>query len=180
MTAARDFTPPALVPLSENHDVTKFDSGEPSLDSWLRDHALTLARRGLSATHVWADADDRVLGYSTLAAASIGRRELTKAMGHGFPDRIPAVLLARLALSKDLQGRKLGGVLLFEALQLARHSAGHVAAAFIVVDALHEKAANFYIHHGFRRMPETNRLALKMSTIAAAEAGPPDPAGGRS
>jgi GNAT superfamily N-acetyltransferase len=109
-----------------------------------------------------------VLGYATLAAGIVARRDLTKALGHGFPDTIPVTLLARLALRRDLQHQKLGGVLLAEALGIAARSAVHVAAAFVVVDALHERAAEFYMHHGFSRLPETNRLALKMATIAAA------------
>lgn len=162
------FKPPPLTLLTENHDLTQFDSGEPSLDSWLRNHALTLGRRRLSATHVWADSGSRVLGYATLAAGSIARQDLTKAIGHGFPDTIPATLLARLAIHRELQGQKLGGVLLAEILGIAAESATAVAAAFVVVDALHEKAAEFYVHHGFSRLPETNRLVLKMNTIAAA------------
>jgi GNAT superfamily N-acetyltransferase len=87
-----------------------------------RNHALTLARRRLSATHVWADSASRVLGYATLAAGSIARQDLTKAIGHGFPDTIPAILLARLAIHRELQGQKLGGILLAEILGIAAES----------------------------------------------------------
>ena len=37
-----------------------------------------------------------------------------------------------------------------------------------MVDALHEKAATFYEHYGFARIPETLRLLQKMSAIAEA------------
>ncbi len=168
MSGSGEFVPSALVPLTDGHKVDHFDSGEPSLDSWLRDHALTQARRRLSATHVWADSDGRVVGYVTLAAGAIAREELSKSLGHGFPETIPAILLARLALQRDLHGRKLGGILLSEALGIASRSAADVAAAFVVVDALNEDKANFYIHHGFKRLPDPGRLVLKMTTIAAA------------
>lgn len=39
---------------------------------------------------------------------------------------------------------------------------------FLVVDVLHEEAATFYKHHGFRRIPDTLRLVQKVSDIAAA------------
>lgn len=42
-----------------------------------------------------------------------------------------------------------------------------VAARFVVVDALHERAAGFYAHHGFRRIPGVLRLIQKVSDIAA-------------
>lgn len=168
MMAGTEFVPPPLTQLTGALALDAFDSGEPALDAWLRDHALTLARRRLSATHIWAGPDGNVLAYATLAAGAIARQDLTKSLGHGYPDRIPAVLLARLALHRDLQGQKLGSVLLSEALGIAAGSATSVAAAFVVVDALHERAVNFYLHHGFTRLPDTDRLVLKMSTIAAA------------
>jgi GNAT superfamily N-acetyltransferase len=168
MTGTGDFVPPPLTRLAEGHKLDAFDSGEPPLDAWLRDHALRLARRRLSATHVWEGQGGSVLAYATLASGVIARQDLTRSIGHGYPDTIPVVLLARLALHRDLQGQNLGSVLLTEALGIAASSSINVAAAFVVVDALHDKAASFYLHHGFSRLPDTTRLALKMSTIAAA------------
>lgn len=74
----------------------------------------------------------------------------------------------RLALDKQLHGQGLGGVLLAEALSIAAQAAASIAAAFVVVDALNEKAAEFYLHYGFTRLPGTNRLVLKVATIASA------------
>lgn len=159
-----EFVPPPLTPLDDTHDVSPFDCGEPSLDSWLKEHAFTAARRRLGATHVWA-ADGRVVAYVTISAGLIGRDDLPKALGRGYPDRIPVFLLGRLALTKDLHGRGLGGVLLAEILGIAARHALEIAAAFVVVDALHEKAADFYVHHGFSRLENTSRLALKVATI---------------
>ncbi len=42
-----------------------------------------------------------------------------------------------------------------------------VAAQFVVVDAVHERAATFYEHYGFRRIPQMLRLVQKVSDIAA-------------
>lgn len=43
-----------------------------------------------------------------------------------------------------------------------------VAARFVVVDALHDKAAAFCEYHGFRRIPDTQRLVMKVSDASAA------------
>lgn len=169
MTEGHDFVPPPLALLGEGHDVSSFDSGESSLDSWLREHAARTGRRYLSATHVWTEPSGRVVAYVTLAAGLIGRDELPKALGHGYPDRIPSILLARLALDKSLHGRKLGGLLLAEALQMIAGSARTIAAAFVVVDALHDQAADFYVHHGFTRLGSTDRLVLKVAAIPPSE-----------
>jgi len=159
------YAPLPLALLTIDHDVSQFDSGEPSLDSWLRDHAATAARRRLSATHVWAKSGGRVLSYVTLAAHVIEQVDLPKSVGRGLPSTIPAILLARLALHRDLRGQKLGGVLLAETLDIAAHSAINVAAAFVVVDALNDSVIGFYKRYGFKELPETRRMVLKTSTI---------------
>jgi ribosomal protein S18 acetylase RimI-like enzyme len=43
-----------------------------------------------------------------------------------------------------------------------------VAARFVVVDAIDERAASFYERQGFQRIPTTDRLIQKVSDIAAA------------
>jgi ribosomal protein S18 acetylase RimI-like enzyme len=168
MSVSGTFRPPPLTLLTDDHDVAQFDSGERALDAWLRDHARTTARRGLSATHVWVGPDMRVLGYATLAASTLNRSDLPKSVGHGFPETIPSVLLARLALHTELRGQKLGSVLLVDALGIAARSAADVAAAFVVVDALNDRATAFYRDNGFRLLPGTSRLVLKMSAAVAA------------
>jgi ribosomal protein S18 acetylase RimI-like enzyme len=159
---------PALIRLNAAHDLTEFDSGEPSLDTWLRNSALVTARRGLSVTYVWTEADVRVIGYATLAAGSIAKEELSKSTGHGYPNEIPVIRMARLALDKSLQGQHLGGALLAEALGIAVRGAADIGAAFIVVDALNERAAEFYKHYKFIPVPNSLRLVRKVSEIAAA------------
>jgi GNAT superfamily N-acetyltransferase len=96
------------------------------------------------------------------------RESLPRALSHGSPHEIPAVLLARLGLDKRAQGRGLGGGLLGDAAERAWIASQNVGARFLVVDALHTKAASFYEHHGFKRIPGTLRLLQKMSAIAAA------------
>lgn len=78
------------------------------------------------------------------------------------------MLLARLALDRSLQGQGLGGALLAEALGRVVVVTNTVAARFVVVAAIDERAAAFYEHHGFRRIPETFRLVQKVADIAAA------------
>jgi GNAT superfamily N-acetyltransferase len=65
------------------------------------------------------------------------------------------------------QGRGVGGALLADALGRVVVAAQTVAARFVVVGALHEQAAMFCEHHGFRRIPGTLRLLANVSDIAA-------------
>lgn len=159
--------------LDEQHATRNFDSSRPVLDAWLQQHALTTEARRTGRTFVW-QTDGQVVGYYTIAAHLIVREELPRTLGRGNPGQIPAVLLARLALDKTLQGQGLGGALLADALDRIVVATRTVAARFVVVDAIDEGAHGFYRHHGFREIPGTLRLVQKITDIAAAlEAEPP-------
>jgi len=153
------------------HHLGEFDSGEPELDTWLREHAAGAGARRVARTLVWVAPDtdpDRAVGYYSLAGHRLVRDDLSRSIGRGSPTEVPAVLLARLALDRTHHGGGNGGALLADALARIVVAAHIVAARFVVVDALHEKAAGFYQHHGFRRIPDTLRLIQKVSDIAAA------------
>ena len=156
------------------HDAATFDSGEPALDEWLRRHAAGADARRTARTFVWTatgrpDAQRRrVIAYYSLTGHRLVRDELPRRLGRGSPDEIPAVLLARLAVDRGAQGHGLGGAVLADAMGRVVEATSIVAARFVVVDALHERAATFYEHHGFTRIPDTLRLIQKISDIAAA------------
>jgi len=153
-------------PLGAHHDTAGFDSGRPALDEWLRLHALSTEARGTGRTFVWSEGG-RVLAYYTIAAHLAQRDDLPRAVGRGNPAQIPAVLLARLALDKSLQGRGFGSALIVDALGRIIRATNIVGARYIVVDALDEQAASFYLRHGFTRVVPTNRLVLKVSDAEA-------------
>jgi GNAT superfamily N-acetyltransferase len=158
----------------DRHDADTFDSGEPTLDEWLRQHAAGADARRTARTFVWtrpADPDQGrapVVAHYSLTGHRLVRDELPRRIGRGSTDEIPAVLLARLAVDRGAQGQGLGGAVLAEALGRIVEATGIVATRFVVVDALHEHAAAFYEHHGFTRIPDTLRLIQKISDIAAA------------
>jgi len=154
--------------LSEGHQLGEFSSNQPVLDRWLVEHALDAAASRTARTFVWRRGDRVVVGYYSLTAHLLRREELPRSLGRGGPRQIPAVLLARLALDRSLQGQGLGGALLVEALERVLAATETVAARFVVVDAIDQDAARFYEHHGFSLIPGTLRLVQKISDIAAA------------
>jgi GNAT superfamily N-acetyltransferase len=153
------------------HNLTRFDSSEPTLDTWLREHAAGAQDRRVGRTFVWVeDGGDPnlVVAYYTLTGHVLVRDSLPNSVGRGAPMEIPAVLVARLALDKSLHGFGHGAVLLVDALRRVLLATEQVAARFVVVDALHEQAADFYAHNGFKRIPDSLRLVQKISDVAAA------------
>lgn len=76
---------------------------------------------------------------------------------------MPAVLLARLAVDRDYQGAGIGRLLLLDALRRFERASYDIGFEAVVVDALHEDAACFYLKYGFRRFLD-HELTLFMTT----------------
>lgn len=150
------------------HEVASFRCGEASLDTWLGEQAVPATARRTARTWVWVDSSGQVAGYYALAAHRVAREDVPAKVGRGGPAEIPAVLIARLALSVSLRGRGLGDVLLADALGRVVDATQTVGARLVVVDALHERVAVFYERLGFRRVPGSLVLVQKVSDIEAA------------
>ncbi|HEU5453714.1 MAG TPA: GNAT family N-acetyltransferase, partial [Terriglobales bacterium] len=105
--------------LTSNHDVSQFDCGKHvSLTDWLRRFARMNQASGDTRTYV-VHRGLQVVGYYSLAPASVSRKEATARASKSAPEPIPIVLLARLAIDKEEQGQGLGAALLKDALQRA-------------------------------------------------------------
>lgn len=129
---------------------------------------MTADRKGTARTFVWADQHQRVVAYFSLCPHEIRRDVVPTTLGRGSPHVIPAILLARLALNRSLHQQGLGAQLLVDALSRSVNAVNVAGGRFIVVDALHEHAAKFYLHHGFTALPATPlRLVMKSSVAAA-------------
>lgn len=160
---------PALVsePLADRHELGAFDCGRTELTLWLKDSSRHAQANRTARTFVWHRGDEQVVGYYSLAAHLVRREDLPSRVGRGSPEHIPAVLLARLALDRGLQGQHLAGELLLDAMTRTLTAGGVVGVRLMVVDAIDEGAAGFYLRHDFLRLGTSLRLARKMSDIEA-------------
>jgi GNAT superfamily N-acetyltransferase len=164
--------------LSDHHRVDGFSCGEPKLDRWLVDHALTNQRRGLSRTFVAVNAAEEepvgegvVAGHVTLVATAVEVERLPSRERRGLVglDQVGAALIARLARDERHRKRQLGAWLLQRALYRVIDADQHLAIRVIVVDALNEHAASWYAEWGFKPLPggPANRLWLPMKRVRA-------------
>jgi len=154
--------PPVL--LTEAHDSSAFDSGEPVLDDWLRRRAWSNLQAAASRTYVICpQGSQRVAGYFALSMGQILAQEAAGSMRRNMPRQIPAVILGRLAIDRAWQGRGLGRALLTEAVRRSLRASREVSARLVIVHAISPAAEAFYLHHGFTRLPvETPTLALDL------------------
>jgi len=157
-----------IVPLDLSHDRSAFCSGAPELDEYFHHHAGQDAKRRVATPFVLVDTSGSILGYYTLSAYGVRLEALPSTISKRLPryPLIPATLLGRLAVSSAARGRRLGRLLLMDALHRSWRNTAEVASVGVVVDALDDAARSFYLHHEFMPLLDhPNRLFLAMATI---------------
>jgi GNAT superfamily N-acetyltransferase len=155
-----------LVLLGDGHQLDGFDCGNEQLNVWLVRHARASHKADLARTYLALEGDD-VAGYVSLTTGSVQRDDAPKRFARGMPGYpLPTIVIARLAVARHHQARRLGSRLLAEALRLAVGASDAVAARLMVVDAIDDAAAAFYRRWGFIDVPENpRRLYRKVSDI---------------
>jgi GNAT superfamily N-acetyltransferase len=152
-------------PLSDDHDLSSFDCGVPSLNGWLRDQSQRARLAGTARTQVWTPRDSNtVVAYYSIAPTQVMRGEVGGRMAGGY-SAIPAFLLARLAVDQSMHGQGYDTDLLLDAVELIQRAAQLGGGRLIVVDALNEQVSQFYHRHGFQPVKDNPlRLMMKVST----------------
>lgn len=154
-------------PLAAGHDLDVFDCGHDALNGWLREHAELATGQGTRTYLLIDEATGVVVGYFALAPHLLERDDAPPRVRRGAPQRIPAILLAKLALDTSLQGQGLGAELIVHALTTIVAAARAAGGRVVVVDAIDENAASFYRAHDFKPSPaDPRRLIMKLSTAA--------------
>ncbi|MBB1161566.1 MULTISPECIES: GNAT family N-acetyltransferase [Sphaerotilaceae] len=152
-------------PLSDEHQLAGFDSGEPSLDDWLRRRAAKNQANGSSRTYVVCEGD-RVVGYYCLAAGAVGHAEAPSTMRRNRPDPVPVLVLGRLAIHKSHHQQGIGTALLNDAIRRAIQAADIAGVTALLVHALSEQARRFYLSRGFIESPvKPMTLCLMLATV---------------
>lgn len=147
--------PSAAEPIGPHHQSADFDCGEEALNGYLRKFALANHQAGYARTFVSCDAAGRVLGYYTLTAGQILHERASERLSKGAARHpIPVALLARLAVDRSAQGRRLGQSLLLDAIRRVLDASASMGIRALLVHAKHERAADFYGRHaGFAPLP---------------------------
>jgi len=148
-------TPYILAPLKAGHDRSLFRSGSEQLDHYLREQVTQDIRRRVTACFVALEERERIIGYYTLASASVPLTSLPPERRKKLPryPTVPTVRMGRLAVDQAFQGIGLGGALLADAIDRTVRS--EIASYALIVDAKSDDAAAFYRHHGFISLPDT-------------------------
>ena len=154
--------------LADHHDLADFDSGEPSLDDWLKRRAAKNQANGSSRTYVVCEGET-VIGYYCLAAGAIGHAEAPSTVKRNRPDPVPVLILGRLAIHKDHHQKGIGTALLNDAIRRAIQAASIAGVTALLVHAISEQARRFYLSRGFIESPvKPMTLCLLLATVEQA------------
>jgi GNAT superfamily N-acetyltransferase len=161
-------------PISGAHDLTGFESGESSLDDWLRRRALRNEASGGSRTYVvCTDPGNQVVGYYCLSAGAVAHVDAPGRVRRNMPDPIPVMVLGRLAVDRSFQGRGLGRLLLRDAILRTLQAASIAGIRAILVHAISAEARQFYERCGFSASPiDSMTLMIAIGDADRALSGP--------
>ena len=162
-----------VAPLGPDHEVRAFDCGSDAQTPWLRRRALAAQQADTARVFVACYAGTmRVAGYYALAAGSVSPDVVPARVATGagrYP--VPVVILARLGVDREAQGRGLGTALVRDALLQTAATSERVAVRALLIHAETDQAAAFYrrLDPAFVPMPsEPLHLVLLLKDLRKA------------
>lgn len=139
--------------LARRHAVDAFDCGEEPLNRFLIRYALPNSQANASQTYVGLSGED-VIGFYTLVVGEVAYDDAPERMKKGLARHpVPIMLLARLGVSIDWQGKGVGGGLLRDAVLRTLQAADIAGIRALTVHAKDDNARSFYRHFGFVESP---------------------------
>jgi GNAT superfamily N-acetyltransferase len=139
----------SIEPLSKEHNRTHFDCGAEDLNRFIREYALQNQKKHFVRSYVCC-ADVAIIGYYSLAFGSVNQENVPATLTRGMGKyQVPAIILGRLAVDKNYQGKGFGKALLKDAVLRAKQAEEIAGLRVIVVHAKDSAAQTFYNQYGF-------------------------------
>ena len=152
--------------------VDGFNCGQPALNQFLQRYALVNQKANSAQTYVCCQADV-VVGFYSLAAGSVDPESAPPRVMKGLARHpVPVLILARLAVDQNHQGKGLGKALLKDALLRTAQAADIAGIRCLLVHAKDEAARQWYAAWEFDPSPtDPYHLFLMLKDLKALLAG---------
>lgn len=139
--------------LSRRHAIDEFDCGEEALNRFLIRFALSNQQANASQTYLGL-ADHAVVGFYTLVVGEVACADAPERLKKGLARHpVPIMLLARLGVHRDWQGKGVGAGLLRDAILRTLQAADIAGIRALVVHAKNDTARDFYRRFDFVESP---------------------------
>lgn len=145
-----------------------FDCGHPALNQFLQRYALVNLKGNSAQTYVCCR-HGAVAGFYSLAVGSVDPETAPARVVKGLARHpVPAMILARLAVDRNHQGRGLGRALLKDALLRTAQAADIAGIRCLLVHAKDEPARQWYASWDFEPSPtDSCHLFLMLKDLKA-------------
>lgn len=145
-----------------------FDCGQPPLNQFLQRYALVNQKANSAKTYVCCLSGE-VVGFYSLAVGSVDPEDAPTRVMKGLPRHpVPVMILARLAVDRDHQGKGLGKALLKDALLRSVQAAYIAGIRSLLVHAKDEAARQWYESWEFDASPtDPYHLFLMLKDLKA-------------
>jgi GNAT superfamily N-acetyltransferase len=149
-----------------------FDCGQLPLNQFLQRYALVNQKANSSQTYV-SCLGAEVVGFYSLAVGSVDPEDAPARVMKGLARHpVPVMILARLAVDRDHQGKGLGKALLKDALLRTAQAADIAGIRCLLVHAKDEAARQWYESWEFDPSPtDPYHLFLMLKDLKALLAG---------
>lgn len=158
--------------LSVADSVEAFDCRQPALNQFLQRYALVNQKANSAQTYVCSMRGD-VVGFYSLAVGSVDPEDAPTRATKGLARHpVPVMILARLAVDRDHQGKGLGKALLKDALLRTAQAAEIAGIRCLLVHAKDDVARQWYESWEFEPSPtDPYHLFLMLKDLKALLAG---------
>ncbi|MGL1834091.1 GNAT family N-acetyltransferase [Rhodocyclaceae bacterium SMB388] len=158
--------------LSAADAVEQFDCGQPALDHFLQRYALLNQKANSAQTYVCCLRGE-VVGFYSLAVGSVDPDDAPTRVMKGLARHpVRVMILARLAVDRNHQGRGLGRALLKDALLRTVQAADIAGIRWLLVHAKDESARQWYASWDFEPSPtDPYHLFLMLKDLKGALSG---------
>jgi GNAT superfamily N-acetyltransferase len=159
----------SLVQLTAETDLSSFTCSHADLDDFLKNDAKDYDKQLLGKTYIFQKDDSKeIVGFFTVSNASLHLKELSRGKKKKVDGEIPfqkrrtsypSVLLGRLGVSSNFQGKSIGKQILDFIKVWFRYN-NKTGCRFIIVDAYNEQPVlNFYQKNDFTFLqPEEDEI----------------------
>lgn len=152
--------------LRSDHETETFYCGKSELNNFLKRFAFSNQRANLSQTYVLSR-NNQVIAYYSLTVGNVEHKSAPRRIVEGagqYP--VPVMILARLAVSQEEQGKGFGAALLKDALKRTANAADIAGIRAFLVHAKDERSKQFYEQFDFLPSPtDPLHLFLLMKDI---------------
>lgn len=138
--------------LNSFHQVDNFDSGNSQLNDWLKRREVKNELEGASRTYVVC-AGNVVIAYYCLANGAVAQTIATGRVCRNMPNPIPVMVIGRLAVDRQWQGKGIGRGLLRDAILRTLPASEIAGIRAIIVHSISDSAKQFYQSCGFTASP---------------------------